>query len=123
MADDNDDTENNRSRSLIYFSRRACSLLTRIQLRERSAKKPKLNEEFSDYLSVGARTIACSSDFNLFACLRNSFDISVFDKRRNEIFQISGLNKSKFVGREIDVDPFNTDLEKEMSEEFLKDQF
>jgi hypothetical protein len=53
--------------------------------------------------------------------LKMNFEVIIFDRRKNEIFQINGLNKAKFTKSEIDVDPFSHDFDKEMSEATLKD--
>ena len=69
------------------------------------------------------RTIGVSPDCNLVACLKQSFEVAIFDKKKGQLSVITGLNKSKFVGREIDVDPFKHNIDAELSEANLKDQF
>jgi len=50
------------SKNLVYFSRKAAEIQTRVDLRERNKGHMVLNSEFVNCLKVGVRTIAYSPD-------------------------------------------------------------
>jgi hypothetical protein len=70
---------------------------------------------------AGVRTVAFSPDCSQFALLKPNFDLLIYDRKRGQLSEIKGLNKQTFVCNDIDVDPFQHDLDFETSEAYFKD--
>jgi len=55
------------------------------------------------------RAIGKSPDQSLIAILRPSFDVVIYDMKKDQLSTITGLTKSSFIGKFLDIDPFEND--------------
>lgn len=83
MEDEPDDERLSGPRTLIYFSRKQAEIKTKTALRERKSKHDAVNSDFSNLFSQGTRRIGVSPDHNQLAILRNSFEIAIYNRKKN----------------------------------------
>ena len=106
MEDEPDDEKLSGQRNLIYFSRKQADIKTKIALRERKSKNEEVNSEFSNLFAQGTRRIGVSPDHNQLAILRNSFEIAIYNRKKDQLSIIKGLSRTNFVGKNLDINPF-----------------